>query len=265
MVTRYRAAINGRQLDELLPGIIIKNIYEDAPSYSIEATENVHYGSHVSMKRRTQKNVTITFEIHEADVLARQKAIDTIMGWCDSGNVLTLNTRIGKMLHVICTQYPAVNALRWTDEMTVTFTAFDVPYWQDVSVVEKSLSGSGTTYSASLNVKGTAITPVTCSIRNGGTAITGATVTARSEDGETSTIHIDGITLTSGKTLLISHSTEDLLQITIDGESVYNKLQSDSSDMLTMKPGAGTVTVTLASSGSISGVNAKCSTAARWL
>ena len=86
--------------------------------------------------------------------------------WAAAGGWLTVNYRPGRRLSVILAQAPgAGDMFNWTNEFTVVFRAFAVPYWEDTNAtsVTSAVASSG---SMNIIVPGSAETIANATIQN---------------------------------------------------------------------------------------------------
>ena len=234
MITRYRAALNDKQLDAVAADIMITDISYTAPIPQIVASALAgRNGMHVQGKTYGVASVTVSFEIHEANVSKRQEACKKIQGWARQGGWLTTNDKAGLRLRVECSALPEIrSALRWTDKLSVTFTAYDSPMWESIFPEVMTLTGAAN--SAEQYMDGTAdSTPVDVAVKNtGGTAIESVTVYA----GDT-VITLENVELGAGKSMYIGHTTEGFLYIRVDNASKLHRRTAESSDDLIVKCG----------------------------
>lgn len=259
MITRYRAAMDGVQLDSLDDAIIIHDITEAAPAITTNTLPRPNGdGMIVTSEHRQSLSVNVSFEVHHPDPNARQLILDQVASWC-AGKLLTISSRAGKQLHVRCTAYPAPSALKWTDEITVTFTAYGVPFWEDVLVMrfgrESLFPGEDSgSYSASL---ASTSDLVPWPVRFSGTVWSAADMTVKAAASAADEfivklgscrIHLTGLDMQPGETLRIGHTEEGYMTLMIDGDnprSVYTALTSDSNDDLIIRPGVPNVETAL--------------------
>ena len=154
MITRYRAAIAGTQLDQLLQSdkrfkdkLAILNIGYSEPGFSrtIE-TAGDNDGGIITKSYRQKASVTITFELRIYDIADRQEACDKIKTLASKGGDITTNDKPGKYLGgCICEQYPEIDSARdWTAPLTMIMTSYTFPYWQNSTETVKSLTGTKT-------------------------------------------------------------------------------------------------------------------------
>ena len=244
MILAHRAALNGVQLDSLDSRINIKAIEEGAGKETISAVATAgSSGQRIQNRRRETLDVVIKFSILEPDDLAaRESVLDAVKGWAAGGGVLTVNYKTGQELDVICAQCPgAGDAYEWTTVYTITFRAYEVPYWHESTAtsVTQSSASSG---SLSLTAGGNTKTVAEVEFKN---ASSSACNTFTVSTGEAS-MSFTGLALAKNETLEIDHDGK-LLRIRIkDTSGVYRSAMAcrteGSSDDLYISPGAKTIT-----------------------
>lgn len=230
MMTRYRVALDDKQLDSVAPGIIIRDISYSAPAEQHAASAlAARNGMHVQKTTYGTSSVTVSFEIHEADVKKRHDVCRKVQAWAAGGGWLTTNDKTGLRLRVRCSALPSINsAMRWTERLSMVFTAYEKPLWEDVYptyVVSYEESGAPKL----LYVDGSGgETVVDVTVENAGdAAIESLSVFAGS-----AYIELQNLELAVGAKLEIGHDENDLLFIRADGVSVMNKRTAESSDDL---------------------------------
>lgn len=167
MITRYRMSIGGVQLDSCLDDneqfeaykdkIVLLNIGYFAPEFSKTVeTAGESDGGIVTKEYRQKASVTVTFGLYIYDVADRNKVCEIIKGLAAKGGTITTNDKPGKALYnAVCDSYPEIDSARdWTAPLTMTFSGYSFPYWQDTTQTPKTLSGKKT--SASVAVPGNA-------------------------------------------------------------------------------------------------------------
>lgn len=130
----------------------------------------------------------------------------------------------------------------WTNEYTITFRAYGVPFWQEITPtaleVAKITKGSKT-----LEVGGTLRTVADVTAANiSGKTINNLTITVGA-----STFRFEKLGLGGTETLTIRHGNDGRLQIragtSASTRSVFSLRTADSSDDLYVEPGKATVTI----------------------
>ena len=237
MMTRYRVALDDRQLDTVASGIIIRDIAYTAPAEQHAASAlSARNGMHVQNTTFGTSSVTVSFEIHEADVKKRQDVCRKIQAWAARGGWLTTNDKAGLRLRVRCSTLPAINsAMRWTERLSMVFTAYEQPLWEDVYPTRVVSKESGAP--KMLYVDGTADrTVVDVVVENTGDE----EINSLSVFADSSYIELQNLTLAAGAKLEIGHDENDLLFIRADGVSHMNKRTAESSDDLVILCGVNT-------------------------
>lgn len=255
MMTRYDAAVNGVWLSELdfLDRLIVKDIQEEAPrNRTTTLRRPASEGLLLSMHKRESLRVAVTFVVWEQDVEMRKELVQRVNEWAMVQEIvrLEINDRPGEMLFARALE-PAVvpSALRWTEEITIVFTAYEMPFWQDLDPSQITTESN-----ASLYVRGIGETRCDVYIKNSGSfAVTDVTVS-----GGDTRIQFQGISLPAGETLAVTHDNRGFISAKIGDTSVLIHRTAESDDDLLLKCGQsnalsvssdGTVTATFKARG----------------
>ena len=178
MILRRRVALGGVQLDGVDDRIVISGI-EDRPAVetvSAQATA-MGYGQRVTEMRRDYKEVAVRFRIWATkdDMAARSEVLEKANKWAygaNGGGYLTLGHRPGRRLRVVLFQAAAPSDIyNWTDEYTIVFRAYGVPFWED-DTETYTFGRSAATGQFSLTVPGNTETVCDISVLN----VSGATI-----------------------------------------------------------------------------------------
>ena len=233
MRTRYIVALDGVELGEIAPEVIVTDIVHSAPVRELKASQIAGRNGKLCTRAVTSSvGVTVYFEIHTPDVRRRQAIMEDVQRWAMPGGVLTVGDRPGRRLRVLCESLPAVgSALKWTSASAIGFVAYAVPFWEDELPRRVTISGNG---SQSLFVPGFAAPAgVEAAVKNTGSgAITSVKLTAGG-----TFMQFAGLSLASGQTLTVAHDERGLLTARIGGTSVLAKRTAASSDDLELEPG----------------------------
>ncbi len=230
MITRCMCALNGQGLQDIDPTIIVTDIQESVPLSAFSTAANVRRdGTRLLRTRRQSLSVRITFEIHEYDPARRKAVAVRVCDWAREG-FLTVGDRPGQRLYAVCDSLPVIpSALRWTDRLTVEFTAFALPYWQDVSPARAAFQG--TAGKTVLIPGGTAPCFLEAEIEAEG-PVNGLTVAVNG-----SMFRFTGLALQRGEKLEIGYEDKTQRQfMRIGGRSVLMCRAADSADDLTLLP-----------------------------
>lgn len=242
MNTRYDAALDGVALSSLDPVIYVLDVREEASERVMTASARAAGdGSHVTRQARLSLSVQVSAEIHEADVGRRQEIISRIAAWA-RGSRLTVGHRPGQYLTVTCTELPTVSTLRWTEPISLTFTAYDVPFWQAAATASTSVSGANA--GMSLANPGTAEVPLEAEVYNtSGSVADSVSILLGAQK-----LNFTSLRLAARETLMIAHDAAGRLHLAIRTEngttrSAYSCRTPDSADELMLPPGDSVVTV----------------------
>lgn len=226
MISRYEAVLNGQALGDISADILVLDIQYSAPAIKNEVY-SVAKRQGVRIYRRYVEKIScvISFEIHTYDTVERQKICNAVQQWAGRGGVLQTNDREGQRLRCVCDTFPVIpSAQKWTEPLSVTFSAYSLPFWEEV--VPSVLSLSGTSGSGSLWLPGCMDgVPVEVDITAGG-ALTTLNLTANGR-----TLTLSGISVSSGQTIKIAYDDEMIQSIKVGSTSLLNK-RSGADDLL---------------------------------
>ena len=227
MTTRYACSLNGQALHELDPSIYVLDIIESPPAMRTEvSTRPLGIGSRLLCMERLSLSVRVSFAIRAYQVQQRKAICSRIAAWALPGGMLTVNDRPGQRLRVRCTGLPVISsALGWTEALCVTFTAYELPYWEAEEPAEAALPASRSA-SASLDVPG-----------NGPLAWLDAELVCSGTATVSIVTPVSSLTLSQlSGTCVISHD-KGVLTITSGSEACLVKRTAGSSDDLLCLPG----------------------------
>lgn len=238
---RYRVWLDGQALDEIDDRILVLDVVEAAPEMQLStAACAVHAGSRLLMCRRLKTQVQVRMEVHEADIERRQEILGRVAAWC-RGRVMTVNNRPGQRLLVQCIQLPGMSALHWTEQLTLTFAAYEQPYWEDELPTRIVFSGEAGTLE--LGMTGTAETMLCASVQNASAKTCDQLMIQGGEE----EMWFDALGLAPGECLRIDGRTPSDLKLVIAGaqgeRTVYHKRQPRSADALMLSPGVNRLNV----------------------
>lgn len=236
MISRYEVWLNDVALSEIDPSIYVSDINYKATSVKHDthrlSGKNGQFSGETDYVQ--DNRITVTFEVREYDTNKRQTIVQNINAWAANGGWLKSSDRIGQRIYVKTTVYPAAySVLRWTDALTVEFTAFDYPYWQDEfsNTIQLNSGDEGDIF-----VPGCRKTDVEAVVVPAET-MTGFEI----ECGDTR-ISLDGISIPANQSVKISYTDDHhILQIVSNNVSLLDKRTADSNDDLMLDPGTGHV------------------------
>ena len=204
MILKRRVALDGVQLDEIDERIIISGIDEAAGKETITAVGNSFgNGQRITGHRRDTLDVTIKFclAIKNGDMEARSNLLDRVNSWAYGGGWLTVGHRPGKRLLVVLAQAPGGGDIfGWSNEFSIVFRAYSVPYWADSSdtAITSTTTASGI---VNIDIPGNTETVANIEIANkSGAKIDKITVNVGGNK-----MTFAGLAMTGSETLVIDH------------------------------------------------------------
>ena len=146
MISRYEVWLNNTALSEVAPSVYISDIAYQAASLSRSTGRLAARDGQFSGNKEyfPESKVSISFSVREYDTELRQRVAQDVVLWASKGGWLNTSDRQGLRMYVKPTRLPAVfSALKWTDTLTVEFTAFDYPFWEEVKPTTVELDPGG--------------------------------------------------------------------------------------------------------------------------
>lgn len=166
MLLRFDAEYSGAKFSEIADEVILLDIIEDPAEMDVQTSQPAGgFGMVVSNVIRKALSVRLQYVIRTQDPVRRAELQREVAKWANVGydsnktDVLKISTRPDMLLHCKVYAAPAQgSSLRWTDELTLKFVAYDLPYW----VGERVNASVNATWSAGyLKYRGAnVITPV---------------------------------------------------------------------------------------------------------
>lgn len=226
MISRYEAYMDGEALSAVDPSLLILDIHHNDPGLQIKKNAlGGRDGAVVTGRYLEKASVTISFAIREYNIANRQAVCSRVIKWA-KGTVLKTNDRTGQMLYCICDDYPVINsAMAWTDPLSITFSAYGIPYWQEEFA--KTATLTDTSENDTLFVPGSADMAFVNVDITAGAAVSSLTVGC----GETA-IELTGLALSDGDVVSIAYDQNGLMSIKKGNTSLLNKRTAASSDDL---------------------------------
>lgn len=243
----YRVYLDGQGVQDMAPEIRVANVQERGAELEIQQSPNAKYdGAHVVGMFRRGKEITVNLRLSARHMEERARLVDRIQAWASAGGDLTVNYRPHQRLRVICTGYPDLGgAWKWQEELSLTFTAYGVPFWEDETLTVSSLGTAGTSKDISIQPPGTA---EKCFLRwdltNSGSGTLTALKLASLDNG--SFITLNGLSIAPGGRVVADYDLNGYLTIRDgNGNSLLNKRNADSYDDVTLTQRKGnTIRVT---------------------
>lgn len=165
-MNRFQVSIGGKWLHTYLNSekrfkgrVWVEDIQYAEPSYkrTIETPGDAD-GGIITRTYREKASVTIVFNVLTWDPTERYDAVESIRSLAaKGGTILTSNRPNRALFNAVCETYPEiVSSKARTDTISMTFSAYDFPYWQDkADPAPKTLSNTTNT-SMSVSVPGNA-------------------------------------------------------------------------------------------------------------
>ena len=235
MISRYEAWLNGVALSSVNPDILILDIEQPSTNIRTETfTTAKRNGARIYKRRIEKTSVTIRFAIRKYDIADRRAVCSDVVRWAKNGGILETNDRDGQRLRCVLDTTPIIqSALRWTDPLTITFTAYALPFWEEKeqSVLHLSgTSGEGTLYVPG-NIDGAMIEATVTS--NGSLSTLSLTANGK-------TITLGGLSVGTGGVVELKYNDEMVQSIKADGVSVLNK-RTGADDLVAVCGGSNTL------------------------
>lgn len=237
MADRLYCALNGTTLRDLDERIHLLDVEELAPDVRTVTANRIGDGLHLLRRQRERLSVRVRFLIEEYDIAARHQLLHLVSAWAEAGGALTLDEDGKRVLRVVCTLLPTMSSLNWLETLSVTFTAFACPYWEDTAEKGFLMPNTAEDSIAIFDVPGDAPeTPLNLLIRNiGDAAITTLTVSAAGK------ISFTGLTIAPGAAVRIHHDAGVFAaEAVVEGEENVSLLPyrtPESADDLLLRPG----------------------------
>ena len=227
MISRYEVLLDGVPLSSMHDQLMILDIqHTPAQRQGNMSRKAKGNGVYISGLYQQQTTVSISFELHVYSIHERQRICDNIATMAMNCKILQTNDRPGKRLRVTCDQPPAIeSAQQWTAPITMTFSAYAIPFWEES--VPASVALTGTNKTGTLFVPGNAgetFVDVEVSAPSG---ISSLTISAGS-----TTITLTGLSVAAGGVIKVMHDENGILSIKNGNTSLLGHRTAASSDDL---------------------------------
>lgn len=248
----YHVWINGHGIQDIDPTLTVTGVEEKAPELELQTSANAKYdGTHVTGFFRRSLEVEVKLWCKERRMERRARLLDKIREWADDG-VLRVNYRPHQQLQVIRTALPSFGGeWKWAEEISLGFTAYGVPFWQDDTLTRTQVNG--TQISAGIRPPGTA---ERCFLRwsltnRSGSSLTSLTV--KNADNGTF-ITLSGISVAPGGMVAADYDLNGYLSIKDgNGNTLLPKRTAASYDDVVLNQRSGN-TIEITASGEVDGV-----------
>lgn len=194
--------IDGISIESVSPCVRVLDVVELQPSRTTNAQERLGApGSVITRDHINSRQVRVQFALLTSDYAQRTAALSDIAAWATQGQWLQISDRPGQRLQVICTDTPlSMSKRKWTDLCEMTFTAFNVPFWEDVLPVSVGVNGAASatlTLRPSGNVRQV---PLRCAVTPKSGTLSTLTIAANGAK-----MSFSGLAVPAGKTLSIDY------------------------------------------------------------
>lgn len=223
MILTRRAALNGVWLDELDQRIVISGIEIGDGRENITAVDSATgYGQRITGMWRQTLDIVIKFRMLEhgknvTGLAERALLLEKVNGWAANGGYLTLNYKPNRRLGVVLSQPPGEASLwDYTQEYSLTFRAYAIPYWEDENASTVTFGGSSASGSRYISLDGSAKTSCDVEITN----TSGMTINSMTVRIGNNTMTFRSLGLGGSEALVIDH-TDGLVRIRIRNGSSY--------------------------------------------
>jgi len=234
MIDRYEVCLNGISIRDRDPRIIVTGIAESPPKEKTEDTSlGYTHGTRLTKTVRQELSVSVAIVIKETDMRKRDAVYEVIRKWGRASGYLTISAREGQRLYIEEMGIKA-SGKKWTETITLVFTAYAKPFWENIAAYGASISTAAASGTASLFAPGNADE---CTVDAEITAV-GGTLTTLTVTVGGSSMSFTGLGIAAGSKLTISHTATGLLAIKSGETSLLAKRTAASDDDLIAAPGA---------------------------
>lgn len=254
---RHDVWLKGISIRDCDPRIIVSGITENQPKEkdSVSYLSYAH-GGRLAKTLRQELSVSVIVGIKETDMQKRDAVYQAIRKWGRNAGYLNASTRENQRLYVERMEVKT-SGKKWTETITLTLTAYAMPFWENIAAQSAAISTAATSGSALLSAPGNADE---CAVDAEITAVGGTLNTLTVTVGSTS-MSFTALGVSAGAKLAISHTDTGLLTIKNGSTSLMSKRTGASSDDLIAEPG-GSNAVSFSANVTCT---AKFSTRGRWL
>lgn len=238
MILSRRVALGGVQLDEMHERIVVKEIDPGTPQENINAVNRMGgAGQRMTSQHWTTLDASVIFgiDVPKWNLEERREIFNLVKSWALRKGWLTTNQMVDRRMYADKVLIPNGGDMwNWTSDYTLTFRAYNVPFWQD-SAPAQSRNSLITEGDLSLEIPGDEQTVLDATFENkSGQTINKLTISVGKY-----TLKWTNLNLGGTETLKINHGTDGLLRAEIGNTSVLAKRTG--SDDLYVKPGSATV------------------------
>lgn len=242
MILSRRVSLDGIQMDEIDEAVVIRRVDTGVSHESVNAVNRMGgFGQRMTSQHWETLEVSVAYaiDVNKRELERRREIFDAVAAWANRKGWLQTTAQPGKRMRVDKTVMPTAGDLwDWTDEFTILFRAYGVPFWQaeTPSVLEIPGVQIG---SAAFEVGGSIPTVADVTAKN----ISGQTIDRISITVGGNVFTFDKLGLAGNETLSINHGTDGLLQIRAGTRNAFSLRTPESADDLVCGPGLTRVSV----------------------
>lgn len=218
MRSRYSATLNNISLESIDADILILDIQYATPQFN-DNTFSVakRNGARFVDRIFETGEARIIFEIHSYSTQKRQAICNDIVRWAKNGGKLETSDRPGQFLQCVCTGFPTIeSAKNWTDPLTVTFTAYAYPFWQEKE--SSVLALTGTSGSGTLFVQGNVDNALVSVDVKANASLSSVSLTVNGR-----TMTLSGLSVSTNSTVKIEYDDNAIQSIKVGTTSLLDK------------------------------------------
>ena len=135
MILSKRVSLGGVQLDELHERVVVLGIDPGTPNESVQTISRMGgSGQRVTLQHWEKLDITVTYgiDVPKTNMILRRQIFDMVNAWALKKGWLRVNWMPGKRVYIDKVTVPTSGDLwEWTNNYTISFTAYNVPFWQD--------------------------------------------------------------------------------------------------------------------------------------
>lgn len=245
MITSRRIAIGGAQMDAVDESIVIRSIQAKGGKDTISTATPYGRpgGQRITGQHRDTLDLQVSFAIRmkKSRAAERSQILEKITAWAYAaadGAWITTNQKPGRRLWARVAQWPEEGDMRqWTNEYTLVFRAYEIPWWQNTQATTWTRSGASSG-SISATIPGSAKTVLDITFTNtSGSACDSITINTGAAK-----VTFSGLGLASGAAFTFGHDSKGRITARAGGSSCLAKMATGSNDDLIIEPGARTIT-----------------------
>ena len=235
-----RIALGGQQLDEVDEAVVIRSIDIGTTRETVQTVAMMGgSGQRVTGRHWDTIDVSVSYAINipKKQLAERRAVFDAVNAWAMAKGWLTVNYMTGRRLYVDNVTLPSSADLwGWTEEFTIVFRAYAVPFWQDATATVST--------GETITVPGMVKTVCDAELTNeSGDTVDSLTLTVGD-----SSFYFEELGLEDDEVLRISHGNDGILMIQIVNGPVFSRSAMDSrtgesDDDLYVEPGTNAITV----------------------